>query len=163
MTILFRTFFSIIAMVLLNMPLDAAYTATLPLGPDSFHEIMGRHQRSSFVLVLWSVECPPCITELGVLAAALNQHPGINLVMISTDEADLLPKVEALLQKHGLQHVESWIFGTGDSRRLRNQIDINWYGELPRSYFYDAQGGRMPLTGGITAELINAWLARNQH
>lgn len=135
-----------------------ASAAVLPFTSSSYDAIRTAHRGSPFLLVLWSVDCPPCVKELGILADALKKHPAMKLVLVSTDELANRPKVEELLTLYGLHQTESWIFGDGEARRLRQRIDANWYGELPRSYFHDAKHRRVSLRAGITADHLDAWL-----
>ena len=43
--------------------------------------------------------------------------------------------------------------------KLRYGIDPSWFGELPRSYFYDAAHNRLPHSGALNEDHIEAWLA----
>ncbi len=148
---------------LLAATLGPAWAAPLPFTDGSFGTIVRAHQGKPFVLVFWSVDCPPCIKELGTLTMALKRHPDMALVLVSTDDTAARPRIEEILNKHGLQQVESWIFADSQTRRLRDQVDANWYGELPRSYLFDAQHRRVPLSGEISAEQLEAWLQSNRH
>ena len=127
--------------------------------PGSLAELKKAHERQPFVLMMWSIDCPSCVRELDVLPALLKRHRGMRLVMVSTDEIGYRQRVEDMLAKHGLADVESWIFADANTRRLRYEIDATWYGELPRSYFYDASHDRVPLSGVITEEHIDTWRA----
>lgn len=158
MTALFRTFRLLFILGALGVATGTAWAVTRPFADGSYESIRKAHQGQPFALVFWSVDCSPCVKELSLLAAALKQHPQMKLVLVSTDESAYRARVEEMLVKHGLEHVESWMFGDDDSSRLRYQVDPRWYGELPRSYFYDAQHNRTALTGAMTAEHLDSWL-----
>jgi hypothetical protein len=55
--------------------------------------------------------------------------------------------------------VESWIFANDNHQQLRYAVDPRWYGELPRGYFYAADGSRRAHSGGLTRPQIEAWLS----
>ncbi|MFT5164280.1 MAG: hypothetical protein ACI9FJ_002881, partial [Alteromonadaceae bacterium] len=58
-------------------------------------------------------------------------------------------------QLSGLTHLH-FIHGRGAQGRYA--IDPSWYGELPRSYFYDAAGGRTAKSGLVNNETLKKWL-----
>jgi hypothetical protein len=53
---------------------------------------------------------------------------------------------------------ESWLFGDGNAKSLRHEIDPHWYGELPRNYFHDAAHDRVAVTGPIKDARMKTWL-----
>jgi len=130
-----------------------------PFKPTSLAEITAARSGKPFVLLLWSLDCPSCIKEMAGLAAILAKQPDLNWVLVSTDEESYAQEAEAMLRKHGLQGVESWIFADANAQRLRYAIDPAWFGELPRSYFYDASHQRLPHSGVLRSEQIEAWRA----
>lgn len=125
---------------------------------DSLAEITRERAEQPFILMLWSLDCPSCMKELAALSVSIKQHPDLKLVMISTDDQSMADDVAALLTKFGLGSVELWIFGGADAQRLRHAIDPTWYGELPRSYFYDAAHQRRSHVGVLKAEDLDAWV-----
>lgn len=151
-------FAAILWATLLAYAADAA-AASRPFKAGSYDAILAAHKERPFVLVFWSVDCAPCVKELDILKNALEKHPAMSLVLVSTDEASLRSRVDEILVRHGLDRIESWMFGDESSRRLRGEVDESWFGELPRSYFYDARHRRVPLSGGITNEHLEAWVA----
>jgi thiol-disulfide isomerase/thioredoxin len=138
---------------------NLANAGTRSFVPGSYEELKKAHEGKPFVLMVWSTDCLSCVRELDVLPTLLKRHPSMRLVMVSTDEIGNRARVETMLAKHGLADVESWIFADANTRRLRYEIDSSWYGELPRSYFYDASHDRVPLSGVITEEHVDSWLA----
>lgn len=154
----FRRLLPLAISATVGVPVGVASADALPFTTDSFESISRVNRGQPFALVFWSVDCAPCIKELSTLAVALRQHPKMKLVLVSTDEEEARPRVDQMLARHRLDRVESWIFANADSRRLRYQVDPNWYGELPRSYLYDTQQRRVPLIGAITAERLDTWL-----
>lgn len=157
------TFRILVLVAVVTMGVGSAFAQARLFDSGSLEAIKRAHQGRPFVLMMWSLDCTSCVRELNVLAAQVKEHPEIPLVMVSTDDASLQPKVEAMLAKHGLERLESWVFSGDNMRRLRYEIDPTWYGELPRSYFYDAQHERVPLSGVVTEQHLTAWLSAVGH
>ncbi|MGH8471931.1 MAG: TlpA family protein disulfide reductase, partial [Gammaproteobacteria bacterium] len=112
-------------------------------------QILAARQGKPLVLVLWSIDCSACVSELGVLARSVQEHPGMDLVFVATDDTARAEEAQRVLSRHGLGDRESWIFADTNRQRLRYEIDPRWYGELPRSYFYDHNHRRVPLSGKL--------------
>lgn len=141
----------------LGIGVALAGSAPLPFKSASLQKILQSRTGEPFLLVLWSLTCPPCHRELDLLAEMHRQHPELNLVLISTDGWEQADEVQTAVERHGLGEVESWLFA-GPTQRLRYEIDPAWYGVLPRSYLYDANHKRAAVTGGLEKEQILAWL-----
>lgn len=109
------------------------------------------------MVVLWSMECSPCIKELELLAGLKRKYEEIDLIMISTDGVSAQNDVEKMLASHQLDSIESWVFADSNAQRLRYEIDRKWYGELPRTYFYDPEHNRSGFSGALTSEHVEAW------
>ena len=114
----------------------------------SYAQIVEQHQDQPFVLVLWSLDCPPCYKELAMLAQVRKQRP-FNLVLISVDGAEAVDEVNTVLTKYKLQNVDTWLFEAYIAQHLRYEIDPLWYGELPRSYLFNSQHQRQALSGAL--------------
>ena len=56
-----------------------------PFTYDSLEKIENHYQESSFLLVLWSVDCPPCIKEFSLLQQLKREFPQFQLALINTD------------------------------------------------------------------------------
>jgi thiol-disulfide isomerase/thioredoxin len=123
----------------------------------SLANILGTHRGQPFLLNVWSLTCPPCRGELDLLARARQEHPGLDVVLISTDAASQGREIQSLLRSKGLGNVESWVFAEANAQRLRYEIDAKWFGEMPRSYFYDAKHKRLAVSGVLTPMQIDTW------
>ncbi len=126
--------------------------------PDSLKQVVSEHKGRPFLLVLWSVDCPPCLSELEHLGKLRNKFPEHGLVLISTDGDDYSDDAESLLALHGLKDAENWIFSGNFPEKLRYHIDNSWFGELPRSYFYDINHQRISRSGALNMEAIQLWI-----
>jgi hypothetical protein len=50
-----------------------------------------------------------------------------------------------------------WQFSESDDERLRYSIDKQWYGELPRTYYYDKAHQIKSLSGSQDEEWLKQW------
>lgn len=125
---------------------------------DSMASIEDIRQGEAFVMVLWSIECPPCLKELKLLSKFKHTDLSTRFILVSTDGEDYRDELEALINVEGLAGYEHWLFKDSIPERLRYKIDPTWYGELPRAYFYDEQGERIAHSGVLTEEILQAWL-----
>jgi len=108
-----------------------------PFVLGSMTQIQEEHAGKPFVLFLWSLTCTYCPTELKMLGEFKQQHPDLNLVLIAAG-----------------------VFAEDMPERLRFEIDRRWYGEVPRTYFYDQSHQREAKTGLVGQEYVKSWLAR---
>jgi thiol-disulfide isomerase/thioredoxin len=126
---------------------------------DSFAQIKRERAGQPFVLALWSVDCPPCMVELDLLGRLRQEDPDLPLVLVSTDAMDLKADAEDFLRDYGLDDMTSWMFADDYAAPLRFSIDPQWYGELPRSYYFDAQHQSEAHSGIMTEAQLRSWLA----
>lgn len=126
---------------------------------DSIRQIEGEYIGKPFIIVLWEINCFPCHEELELLGVLKQSHPDINLVLVSTDNISLRSEINELMGKYQLTEVDSWLFSEPNVERLRYSIDPDWYGELPRNYFYDADSNRVAFSGKLTKKILDEWLS----
>ncbi|MDH5189784.1 MAG: redoxin domain-containing protein [Gammaproteobacteria bacterium] len=126
----------------------------------SYAQILEQHHKQSFMLVFWSLDCPPCYKELAMLGDLLTQQPKLALVVISTDSPDNMDEIKTRLKEFKLNHVNAWVFDNGIAQQLRYEIDPNWYGELPRSYLFNARHQRRAVTGVLNPVALKQWKAQ---
>jgi hypothetical protein len=121
---------------------------------QSLADITARRAGQPFVLAFWSLECTPCLSEL----ADLGRRNTRALVLVSTDGPRAREAVLAVLARHGLDEAQAWVFADIPPERLRHTVDPAWLGELPRSYFYEADGKRLVVSGRPNAAMLDRWL-----
>jgi thiol-disulfide isomerase/thioredoxin len=131
-----------------------------PFTADSFAEIKASFAGQEFLLGLWSVDCPPCLVELDMMGELLALNPDLPFVLISTDPIEEREAAAEFLEDFGLAGYESWMFADSFTERLRFTVDPAWYGELPRSYFFDSNHQQQPHSGIMTPELLESWFSR---
>ncbi len=90
------------------------------------------------------------------------QFPSLSIVLISTDGWDMRHSVTESLSELSVSNLESWLYTEKNSDKLRFEIDPKWYGELPRTYFYDATGEGIGVSGLIQQTKVEAWIKQHQ-
>ena len=146
------------AALLMLAPLATAEMKLSDFKVESYKEIVARYQDSSFLMVLWSVDCPPCIEELPTLGKFHQLHPEANLIMVSTDGEYHKDNIQQLMREHGLDDIQQWVFSSVPLQAMRYAIDPTWYGELPRSYFHYKQHKRQVKSGRLDEDVLSAWI-----
>lgn len=145
--------------VALLMSVALAFAGTPHLfDSNSLESIRAARQGRPFAMVLWSIDCTHCRTEMKTLAALKNRHPGLDLVFVSTDDQAVRGQAQSILAAEGLDGSESWIFGSDAPERLRWSIDPRWRGELPRTYLFDASHRVRGISGLVPEERLRNWL-----
>ena len=140
--------FLVACVSLWGAPLATVQAEHRPFDVGSLQEILAARDGRPVMLVLWSMHCSACLKELSVLADMRQKYPMLDVVMISTDQGKS-EEIGILLNKHDLADLESWNFAQLQIERLRYDIDPSWYGELPRTYFYNQEhkrAGSIPRT-----------------
>ncbi len=130
-----------------------------PFSSKSLAHIRAARDGRPFLLVLWSISCPPCLQELEHLGQLQTGFMPDGLVLISTDGPEYADEALQVLSRYGLAEAENWHFTGNFPERLRYYIDPDWYGELPRAYFYDADHERMARSGVSNMAMIRQWIA----
>lgn len=130
-----------------------------PLTTDNYSRIAEQHSGERFLLVFWSVDCPPCRKELAMLGKILEEQPELPVTLVSTDQHLATEDVRAILERNGLLNADNWQFADPVAARLRHAIDPDWFGELPRAYFYLASGERVAHSGLLSEEAVRRHLS----
>lgn len=128
--------------------------------PGSYQQILREHAAQPFVLAIWSVDCPSCIRDMKVISDLRLSHPEIQIVMLATDEPADTAEVKNMLARNGLSDLDNWIFGSSDAQKLRYEIDSSWFGELPRTYFYNASHNRVGKSGAMNSAEFEAQIVK---
>ena len=139
----------------------AAAESIRPFTSGSLEQVLASRPNKPFILVLWSLDCQYCPTELKMLSELEKSHPGLDVVLIATDTIDDMPQLADRAANYGTAKFEQWVFAEDMPERLRQEIDGRWYGEVPRTYFYDQKHQRTVKMGLINRSRVEEWLARN--
>ena len=147
---LISVLFLIAAAAQANSP--ANYSVSLKVFElGSFEQIVVDKNKQDHLVVLWSFDCPPCITELEKISELHQQFPNYQLTLINTDAVDEQVRVKRILQRFNLAGLDNWGFANTDEEKLRYDIDPRWYGDLPRSYFFPLKGKIKRLRGALSS------------
>jgi len=102
-------------------------------------KVAGLFQEQNRLIMLWSVDCPPCYQELAMLERLLLSYPGLPITLISTDDdSERYEEVEEQYRRLNGNTLTTWVFADGMAPQLRYAIDKTWSGVLPRSYVVKA-------------------------
>jgi thiol-disulfide isomerase/thioredoxin len=124
----------------------------------SYQEIVSARAGKPFIISLWSLDCTYCLDDMVLFGKLSKKYHDLDLVLISTDTPEHIKEIARRLQKYPLKKAESWVFADSFVERLRYEVDTQWYGELPRTYFYDAQGHVSALSGKLDYAKIEQWI-----
>lgn len=140
---------------------DVASAAELrPFTAGSLAAIQERFAGRPFILVLWSTSCTHCADELRMLGQLVGAVPSLPLAIVSTDTAEDAPDIRLMLERFGLDRLDTWVFTDAVPERLRYAIDPAWRGELPRSYLFDSAHRRKAHSGLLDERQVRHWLRR---
>lgn len=154
----------LVGLVLMLPVLAAPPQPVQPFRAESLAQIRAANAGSPFVLVLWSLDCPPCFRELELLGRLHRAEPALKMVFVAIDpyrEPGIRSAVRGTLKRFGLAGFDAWAFAS-DPQRLRYVIDPRWYGELPRSYFYGLDQPRNAVSGRLEEAQVRAFVQRFQ-
>ena len=148
---------ALVLTLLLNVHLALAESIK-PFVMNSRAAIEQAHAGQPMILAFWSIDCGYCLDELATVAEFVNKHPKIKMVLVNVDGASTAQEISKSLKQMHLQSFESWQFAEADEERLRFSIDKAWYGELPRTYYYDANYQSKHQVQAFSGSPDSAWL-----
>jgi len=132
-----------------------------PFTAGSMAAIAGERSGRPFILSFWSVSCTHCPVELKALGALRKRYPKLEVVLVATDSPAESALLSEMASVYGLGDVAQWVFADLQSERLRFEIDRNWYGELPRTYFFNRQHQVEAVSGVVPPERLARWAKVN--
>lgn len=131
-----------------------------PFVSGSYQKILESNHNKAFMLVIWSIDCASCIKDMTLLNEIHTQNPALKLVLLAADETSAAEQAKQLLSKYKLDGLENWLFADENSEKLRFEIDPKWYGELPRTYFFNAAHQRVGMSGILSKKDILTKMAK---
>lgn len=129
-----------------------------PFVRGSYQQIVSARQGKPFIINFWSLSCSYCKVELSMFRELVRKYPKLDLVVISTDTPEEREAVSGTLKTFSLGKSETWLFADSNSDRLRFEIDKKWYGELPRTYFFGADGKANAFSGKLEQKDVEQWI-----
>lgn len=125
--------------------------------------IVTAQQGKPFVLALWSLDCVFCRDDLALLGKLMAKYPKLAVVTLATDPPEQRDELQKVLDRYRLGGAANWQFADTFVERLRYEIDPQWFGELPRTYFYAADGTRTAVSGQLDAQEVERWIKSAGH
>ena len=132
----------------------------MPFDMNTRKVIEKRYIDQPLIISFWSIDCPYCIDDLKKLGKALSKNTNVKLITVCVDGKESAKKAERILSQANLPKHEQYQYAEVDEDRLRYNIDPAWYGELPRTYFYDATHQITPLSGKISKAFLDKWFKK---
>ena len=132
----------------------------MPFDMNTRTVIEKRYIDQPLIISFWSIDCPYCIDDLKKLGRALSKNTNVKLITVCVDGKESAKKAERILSQANLPKHEQYQYAEVDEDRLRYNIDPAWYGELPRTYFYDAAHQVTPLSGKISNSFLDKWFKK---
>jgi thiol-disulfide isomerase/thioredoxin len=156
-----KLFLNLIWVLLAGFNLSAyGQSALKPFTTGSYQQLLASNVNKPFMLVVWSVDCPPCLKEMALLSDIHKNNPNLKMIMLAADELSNSEQIEQKLKQHQLDEIDNWVFADENSQKLRFEIDPKWYGELPRTYFFDTAHQRTGISGVISKEEYQVLIAK---
>ena len=132
----------------------------MPFDMNTRQVIEKRYIDQPLIISFWSIDCPYCLDDLKKLGKALSKNTNVKLITVCVDGKESAKKAERILSQANLPKHEQYQYAEVDEDRLRYNIDPSWYGELPRTYFYDAAHQVTPLSGKISNSFLDKWFKK---
>lgn len=136
----------------------AAVQEIKPFVRGSYQQIVSARQGKPFIVNFWSLSCGYCKVELAIFKKLAKKYPKLDLVLVSTDMPEEEKQVAAALAKIALSKAEAWLFADSFADRLRFEVDKKWQGELPRTYFFNANGEANAVSGKFEQKEVEQWI-----
>ncbi len=138
---------------------NAEQISLRPFVAGSYKQILSQNANQPFVLTLWSITCPSCLKDMALINELHKAHPKLKIILLTTDDLSAGEQVSNILSKSDLASLENWVYADENTQKLQYEIDPKWYGELPRTYFFDASHQRTGISGVISKQDYEAQLA----
>jgi thiol-disulfide isomerase/thioredoxin len=129
-----------------------------PFARGSYQQLVSARNGKPFIVNFWSLSCVYCKDELGMFKKLVKKYPKLDLVLVSTDTPEEAESISATLAKFSLNKADAWVFADSNVERLRFEIDKYWYGELPRTYFFNAKNGVKAISGKLEQKEVEQWV-----
>jgi thiol-disulfide isomerase/thioredoxin len=128
---------------------ESTFPLVEPVDHRALQDIVGSQKGSVVLVNIWATWCAPCREEMPALVKVHREFrdKGFSLVLVSTDEVDLLrTRVQPMLKEFGVDF-PSYIY-TGDEEALIAAMHPEWRGALPTSFLYDRNGNLVEMMVG---------------
>jgi thiol-disulfide isomerase/thioredoxin len=138
----------------------SAQAAPAAFTSGSYQQILAANADRPFMLVIWSINCPSCLKDMELLSKIHKDRPDLKMIMLAADEQGATEQIQQILEKNQLTGIENWAYADENTEKLQYEIDPKWYGELPRTYFFDKAHQRTGVSGVLSKEDYDAMFAK---
>lgn len=155
-----KKLFPSLAFIFLNIFNIQTQAAPSAFTSGSYQQILTSHANRPFMLVVWSINCSSCLKDMALLSSIHKSRPELKIIMLAADELSATEQVQQILDKNQLSDIENWVYAEENTQKLQFEIDPKWYGELPRTYFFDKVHQRTGVSGVLSKEYYEAMFAK---
>jgi len=149
-----------LAFIFLTLFTIPAQAAPAPFVSGSYQQILSSNANRPFMLVVWSINCSSCLKDMELLSSIHKNRPELKMIMLAADEPSATEQIQQILEKNQLAEIENWAYADDNTQKLQFEIDPKWYGELPRTYFFDKAHQRTGVSGVLSKEDYAAMFAK---
>lgn len=122
-------------------------------------QVKSQMHNKQWLMLLWSLDCPPCFKELNIVSKLYQHNPNIAVVLVNVDDdPSYFIERQQVIDEFELTALVQLNFAAHSAMENRQLIDKNWHGELPRSYFFAKDGSYKAKSGLVTEPVLTAWL-----
>ena len=150
----------VILLALFNGSVQAEPSTLEPFATGSYQKILTNHANQPFMLVAWSITCSSCLKDMALLSQIHQKRPELKIIMLATDDISEADQIKPILEKNQLSELENWVYADENTQKLQFEIDSKWYGELPRTYFFDKTHQRTGVSGVLSKEDYDEMFAK---
>jgi thiol-disulfide isomerase/thioredoxin len=120
----------------------------MPLQAGQYDTLISSFKGKKAVLVnVWATWCGPCVEEFPDLVKLARQFKNdVQVIFISADFPDQLPRVKAFLQQQGVDW-PTYIKDDADEVFI-NALDTRWTGSIPVTVIYNRNGDKVHFEEG---------------
>ena len=144
-------------LISINAPAQAEPSA---FKSGSYQQILTANANQPFMLVIWSINCSSCLKDMELLSNIHKSRPDLKMIMLAADEPSATEQIQQILEKNQLAGIENWAYADENTQKLQFEIDPKWYGELPRTYYFDKMHQRTGVSGVLSKEDYEAMFAK---
>ena len=155
-----KKIFPSLAFIFLTLFTIPAQAAPAPFVSGSYQQILSSNANRPFMLVVWSINCSSCLKDMELLSSIHKNRPELKMIMLAADEPSATEQIQQILEKNQLAEIENWAYADDNTQKLQFEIDPKWYGELPRTYFFDKAHQRTGVSGVLSKEDYDAMFAK---
>lgn len=149
-----------LAIILLTVFTIQAQAAPSAFTSGRYQQILANNANQPFMLVVWSINCPSCLKDMELLSSIHKSRPELKMIMLAADDLSATEQIQQILEKNQLSELENWVYAEDNTQKLQFEIDPKWYGELPRTYFFDKAHQRTGVSGVLSKEDYDAMFAK---